>query len=72
MTTKTLYKYHREDGGVTISPIMPDAEYTICYRLMADEGKALTLDGVDLFNAVDTDTVEGWYEVDAEEDLDTV
>ena len=72
MTTKILYKFHRADGGITVSPIEPDAEYTICYRLMADEGKALTLDGVDLFNVVDTDTVEGWYEVDAEEDLDTV
>ena len=65
MQTITLYKYTRADGGVTVSPIKPDCEYTEMYRLIADEGKVLTQDGVDTTTCVDVESVEGWYEVDA-------
>ena len=64
MTYKTLYKFKRDNGGVTVSPNKPDVSYTLCYRLIADERKALTLDGTDLHDVVDTDSVDGWYEVD--------
>lgn len=64
MQTITLYKYNRPDGGVTVSPVKPDGEYTEMYRLVADEGKALTQDGENLTTCIDTDTAEGWYEVD--------
>lgn len=60
----TLYQYEREDGGVTVSPIKPDVEYTEMYRLVADEGKALTKDGVNTTPCTDVESVEGWYEVD--------
>lgn len=63
-----LYKYQRADGGTTVSPVKPEGEYTEMYRLFADEGKALTKDGVDLYPCVDTETVDGWYEVDAPEE----
>ncbi len=63
-----LYKYIRENGGVTISPIKPDCEYTENVRLVADEGKVLTNDGENFTLCVDTDTVDGWYEVDAPEE----
>lgn len=65
MQTIILYKYIRADGGVTVSPIKPDCEYTEMYRLVADEGKVLTQDGVDTTTCVDVESVEGWYEVDA-------
>lgn len=68
MQTITLYKYTREDGGVTVSPVKPDCEYTEKYRLIADESKALTQDGVDLYSCVDVASVDGWYEVDAPDD----
>ena len=64
MIIKTLYKYERDDGGVTVSPNKPVVPYTECYRLIADEGKALTLDGVNLCGVVDVDSPDGWYEVD--------
>ena len=32
MQTIALYKYQREDGGVTVSPIKPDVEYTEMYN----------------------------------------
>ena len=64
MQTITLYKYTREDGGVTVSPIKPDGAYTEMYRLIADEGKVITQDGINLAACLDTDTLEGWYEID--------
>lgn len=64
-----LYKYHRADGGVTVSPIKPEGEYTEMYRLIADEGKALT-NGEIITSCVDTESVEGWSEVDDPEETD--
>ena len=63
----TLYRYERDDGGTTVSPVKPDCEYTEMVRLVADEGKVLTQDGENFTYCIDTDTAEGWYEVDAEE-----
>lgn len=63
MQVITLYKYHREDGGITVSPIKPDAEYTEMYRLVADEGKILT-DGTIQTPCTDVEDLEPWYEED--------
>ena len=64
----TLYRYERGNGGVTVSPIKPDVDYTEMYRLVADEGKALTKDGVNATTCIDVESAEGWYEVDAPEE----
>lgn len=64
MQTIVLYRYERECGGVTVSPVKPDAEYVELFRLVADEGRALTQDGENLYPCVDVNTIEGWYEVD--------
>ena len=67
MQTITLYRYTRPDGGVTTSPIKPDAaDYSLKYRLIADEGKLLT-DGTTVAICVDVDSPEGWTETDAPE-----
>lgn len=63
-----LYKYTRPDGGVTVSPNKPDGKYTEMVRLIADEGKVLTLDGVNFTSCTDVVSEEGWYEVDEPED----
>jgi hypothetical protein len=60
-----LYKYTREGGGTTVSPNRPDREYTEMYRLFADEGKALTKDGVNTTTCADVESTYGWYEVEA-------
>ena len=64
----TLYKTARENGGVTVSPLKPadGTPYTEGVRLIADEGKMLTKDGVNFTSCIDTETAEGWEEVDAE------
>lgn len=59
----TLYKYKRADGGVTVSPNKPECEYTEMYRLVADEGKALT-NGEIIMPCVDVESVEEWSEID--------
>lgn len=65
MQTKKLYRYEREGGGVTVSTDAPTGPYTECLRLIADDGKMLTLDGADLCAVVDVDSPEGWHEVEA-------
>lgn len=68
MTKTILYRYEREDGGITVTTEKPNSPHTTLFRLIADVGKMVTLDGVDLRTAVDVDSVDGWYEVDEEED----
>ena len=65
METKLLYRFLREDGGVTESPDKPDgAEYTTRFRLIASDGKLLT-DGTTETYCIDVDSAEGWTEIDA-------
>ena len=64
MEIKPLYRFLREDGGVTESPDKPDgAEYTIRYRLIASEGKLLT-DGTMETYCIDVDSADGWSEIE--------
>ncbi len=68
MEKKLLYRYERENGGITVSTKRPSGTYNKRYRLIADEGKALTNDGVNFCSVVDVDNVDGWQEVDAPSD----
>lgn len=72
MQNVTLYKYTREDGGITVSPVKPDTDYTTLSRLIADEGKELVKcpgsDGEIRTICVDTDTPDDWIEEDAIEE----
>ena len=64
----TLYRYTRPDGGISVSPIKPNVEYTKMVRLIADEGKALT-DGTNTTTCIDVSSAEGWIEIDAPKDI---
>ncbi|MBO5854371.1 MAG: hypothetical protein J6Q61_06510 [Bacteroidales bacterium] len=64
MQIKTLYRYKRADGGITVTPDKPETDnFEVCNRLIADDGKMLTTDGENLSPCVDVDDVAGWYEV---------
>lgn len=67
MQIKTLYKTIRPNGGVTVSPNIPEDEMyvEIMLRLIADEGKLLTINGTDTYPCIDVESDEGWYEIDA-------
>ena len=64
MITKILYRVKRADGGVSVSPIKPEGDCEKLVRIIADEGKVVTKDGLTLFNAIDTESAEGWREID--------
>lgn len=64
MTIKPLYRYEREGGGITVSLDKPQGEYEELVRIIADENKLITNDGANMFSCIDTDSAEGWYEVD--------
>ncbi len=67
MITKILYRYARTDGGVTVSTEAPaDAECTLTYRLIADEGMELVKGDIRT-SCIDTDDKDGWAEEPAEE-----
>ncbi len=63
MEVKTLYRYEREEGKVTVSTEKPNCKYTECYRLIADEGKILVNGEVET-TCIDVDSTEGWEESD--------
>ena len=67
MEIKLLYRFLREDGGITESPDKPDgAEYTIRFRLIASDGKLLT-DGTTETFCIDVDSAYGWSEIEDKE-----
>lgn len=66
MTKKQIYRIRREDGGITITPKRPEEPgYEVAgVRLIADDGKALTKDGIEFYSVKDVESDEGYYEVD--------
>ena len=62
-----LYKYERVGGGITVSPLKPDSEYTEMYRLVADEDKILQ-NGETIVSCIDVENTDNWIEID---NLDT-
>lgn len=70
MQTIILYRIARPDGSVTVTPNEPEHYDSTLYRLIADEGYEL-VKGEERTIAVDTDSVEGWEEVEAEIDEKT-
>lgn len=74
MIKKQLYRVQRENGGVTVTPFRPEkAGYEVAgYRLIPAEGKAITNDGVNLFDVRDVENAEGYYEVDIPEESEEI
>jgi hypothetical protein len=62
----TLYKYIRADGGITVSPVKPECEYTEMYRIFADEGKTLVKGDV-VTTCADVESLDGWEEIEIPE-----
>lgn len=69
MRIVNLYRYEREPGKITTSPVKPDdcVDYSVIYRLIADEGMAIT-DGTSIVECVDTNSSEGWIDCDLPEE----
>lgn len=72
MEIKPLYRFIRDDGGVTESPDKPDgADYTTRYRLIASDGKLLA-DGTTETYCIDVDSADGWYEIDVPDEYEEI
>lgn len=64
MTVKLLYRYTREDGGISVSPTEPKQEHSVLYRIIADEGMSLVRDGQTFGSVTDTKFQDGWSEIE--------
>lgn len=71
MIIMTTYKY-AEKNGYAVSPHKPDCEYEEMVRLVAEEGHALTQDGINYFYCIDAETADGWLEIPGEWNEDGV
>lgn len=70
MIIKTLYRVIRSDGGVDITPNKPiDKSYEETYRLISDNGMALT-DGNDIFFCIDTNEPDKYSEIEYNESIE--
>ena len=63
MIVKELYCYERETDKITVSTEKPDCEYILRYRLIANDEKQLTQDGINFTTCIDVESTDGWYEV---------
>ncbi len=70
MRVVTLYRFARADGGVTVSPNPPEGEYTVLYRLIADEGRGITTDGAKIVPCADVESPEGWQDADIDSETE--
>ena len=67
-----LYRFKRDGGGITVSPNKPECQHTEKVRLIAEKGKLLTKDGDNFCRVIDTDTADGWQEVDCPENTEVL
>lgn len=63
MIIMNTYKYYEDERHYCVSPIKPNCEYEEAVRLVAEEGHALTKDGINYYYCVDVDSADGWLEI---------
>ena len=63
MQILTLYRFERENGGVSVSTEKTEGAYTETKRLVADDGMVLT-DGNTYTPCIDTEDTGTWTEVE--------
>ena len=71
MLRKMIYRYQRPDGGYTVSPVKPDGNYQVRWRLIAEEGKAIT-NGEATLTVIDVQhrkDIETWSDCDLPDEL---
>lgn len=69
MRVINLYRFLRPNGGTTVSLEKPDANYSILYRVIADEGNTLVLPNGEKTFCADVDDTTGITEEPYIEDL---
>ena len=71
MQRKMLYKYQRPDGGYTVSPFKPDCTYQVRWRLIAEEGMAITNGEttVTVIDVIHRSDCEAWVDCELPDEL---
>lgn len=71
MIRKMLYRSEREDGGVTVSPVKPEGHYQVRWRLIAEEGKAITNGDmtVTVIDVITRKDCEAWTDCELPDEL---
>ena len=68
-----LYRFRREDGGVTDSLTKPEGvDHTERVRIVAAPGKIIVHDNQEPCTVIDADSIEGWTEKDAPEETEEI
>lgn len=73
MIRKMLYKSERKGGGYTVSLIKPEGSYQVRWRLIAEEGRAIT-NGEIITQVIDVmhrKDCEAWTDCELPEELNT-
>ena len=73
MIRKMLYKSERKGGGYTVSLIKPEGHYQVRWRLIAEEGRAIT-NGEITVTVIDVQhrkDCEAWRDCDLPEEQKT-
>lgn len=69
MQILSLYRYENHLGQLVISPREPIVtSYATLYRIIAEDGKMLTKDDINVTPVVDTYSTEEWREIDWKEE----
>lgn len=63
MIIKTIYRYSQGDK-TTVSPTKPNVDYTETYRIIAEDGMAIT-NGVVECECIDTDDTSAWHDCES-------
>ena len=71
MVRKMIYRYQRPDGGFTVSPVKPDGPYNIRWRLIAEEGMAITNGetAVTVIDVIHRNDCEAWVDCELPDEL---
>ena len=71
MIRKILYRYQRPDGGYTVTPVKPEGSDNILWRLIAEEGMAITHGEttVTVSDVIHRSDCEAWTDVERHDEL---
>lgn len=71
MIRKMLYKSERKGGGYTVSLIKPEGSYQVRWRLIAEEGRAITNGEttVTVIDVIHRSDCEAWTDCELPDEL---
>ena len=71
MQRKMIYRYQRPDGGYTVTPVKPEGTYNTRWRLIAEDGMAITNGEmtVTVIDVIHRNDCEAWTDCELPDEL---